>query len=88
MVNSTPPRWMKPRVRLALALICAAAPLSAAADAAADTAAKFDAAFDAHLNIVPRTEAERARIDAVTAPPAGFAAPEPFEVRSAGPRRR
>ncbi|MFV0360768.1 di-heme oxidoredictase family protein [Tropicimonas sp.] len=37
-----------------------------------------------HLNIVARTPEESARIAGVTAPPAGFTAPEPFESRPAG----
>ncbi|AVO39501.1 di-heme oxidoredictase family protein [Pukyongiella litopenaei] len=39
---------------------------------------------DPHLRIVPRTDAETARIEAVTAPATGFAAAEPFEEMSAG----
>lgn len=37
-----------------------------------------------HLSTLPRTEAERARIAAVTAPPRDFTAPEPFETNPAG----
>ncbi len=37
-----------------------------------------------HLNIVPRTAAEAARIAAVTAPPQSFDAPSRFEERTAG----
>lgn len=37
-----------------------------------------------HLNILPRTPAERARIARVLAPPARFDAPQPFEDLSAG----
>lgn len=39
---------------------------------------------DYHLNIVPRTEAERARIVTVTEPTKDFSKPEPFEARPAG----
>ncbi|MEL6268066.1 MAG: di-heme oxidoredictase family protein, partial [Pseudomonadota bacterium] len=39
---------------------------------------------DPHLDVVPRTAAEAARIAAVTAPPASFDAPQGFEARSAG----
>ncbi|MEM9247743.1 MAG: di-heme oxidoredictase family protein [Pseudomonadota bacterium] len=39
---------------------------------------------DVHLNTVPRTEAERARIAAVLAPPTSFDAPQRFEHLSAG----
>ncbi len=37
-----------------------------------------------HLNIIPRTAEETARIKAVTAPPDSFAAPTPFEENAAG----
>ncbi|KAJ54363.1 thiol oxidoreductase [Actibacterium mucosum KCTC 23349] len=37
-----------------------------------------------HLSIIPRTEAEAARIAAVTAPTTRFDAPEPFETHPAG----
>lgn len=37
-----------------------------------------------HLKIIPRTEAEQTRIDAVLAPPADFTAPQTFEEMSAG----
>ncbi|MEX3314647.1 di-heme oxidoredictase family protein [Sulfitobacter sp. PS-8MA] len=37
-----------------------------------------------HLNVVPRSAAELARIAAVTAPPAQFDKPEPFETNPAG----
>ncbi|MEO1249060.1 MAG: di-heme oxidoredictase family protein [Pseudomonadota bacterium] len=37
-----------------------------------------------HLNIVPRTAEEQARIDTVTAPPADFSVPQAFEEMSAG----
>ena len=53
-------------------MICA--PLGAAAD-------PF---LDLHLNVIPRTETETARIAAVTAPPTDFSAPSQFEERSAG----
>ena len=39
---------------------------------------------DLHLEIVPRTQAEAARIADVTAPPDDFSAPEPFEANPAG----
>ena len=39
---------------------------------------------DLHLDIVPRTAAEAARIADVTAPPTDFNAPEPFEANPAG----
>lgn len=37
-----------------------------------------------HLNIVPRTAAEQARINAVLSPPTDFSKPQPFEDRPAG----
>ncbi|WP_114008558.1 di-heme oxidoredictase family protein [Cohaesibacter intestini] len=39
---------------------------------------------DPHLDLVPRTKAERARIRAVTAYPSDFSKPQPFERMSAG----
>ncbi|MEL7466616.1 MAG: di-heme oxidoredictase family protein [Pseudomonadota bacterium] len=39
---------------------------------------------DPHLSIAPRTEAERARIEAVTRPTTDFSKPEAFEERPAG----
>ncbi|QBY01488.1 thiol oxidoreductase [Rhodophyticola sp. CCM32] len=39
---------------------------------------------DVHLNVVPRTEEERARIAAVTARPEDFSAAQPFEGNGAG----
>jgi CxxC motif-containing protein (DUF1111 family) len=55
-----------------LALICATS-LSAAVDLG-----------DPHLNVVPRTAEEAARIRAVTAPTRDFSKPEPFEATPAG----
>ncbi|WBU54588.1 di-heme oxidoredictase family protein [Paracoccus sp. SCSIO 75233] len=40
--------------------------------------------LEPHLNIVPRTEAETARIAGVLAPPEDFTKPEPFEQNPAG----
>lgn len=39
---------------------------------------------DRHLPVIPRTEAEAARIAAILAPPADFTTAEPFEAKSAG----
>lgn len=39
---------------------------------------------DVHLNVIPRTDEERARIATVTAPPEDFSAALPFEENSAG----
>ncbi|WP_069299036.1 di-heme oxidoredictase family protein [Neptunicoccus sediminis] len=39
---------------------------------------------DSHLDVVPRTKAEIARIKAVTAPPTDFSQPQKFEENSAG----
>ncbi|MBR9862075.1 MAG: c-type cytochrome [Rhodobacteraceae bacterium] len=41
-------------------------------------------ADDSHLKVVPRTEAEKQRIKAVTAPPSDFSKPQKFEENSAG----
>ncbi len=43
-----------------------------------------DPASDAHLNALPRTEAEIARIAAATAPTTDFTTAEPFEAKPAG----
>ena len=51
-----------------------------APDAAATTAWQTEP----HLSVIPRTEAERARIAKVLAPPTDFSAPEPFETKPAG----
>ncbi len=48
------------------------------------TAALAGPLDEPHLDIVPRTEAEAARIAAVTAAPTDFTAPQPFEEMSAG----
>lgn len=41
-------------------------------------------AEDPHLPVVPRTAAEAARVAAVTAPPADFSTPQPFEENAGG----
>ena len=65
---------------LALILALAApAPLSAQ-----DTPPDWAGLTDAHLDILPRTDAERARIAAVTAPPTDFSAPWPYEEKPGG----
>ncbi len=46
--------------------------------------ANFATLGDPHLNIVPRTAKEAARIAAVTEPATDFSAPQPFEAKSAG----
>jgi CxxC motif-containing protein (DUF1111 family) len=60
--------------------------LAAALTAAATPAAAVDSVplGDPHLDIIPRTEEEAARIRAVTAPTTDFSAPEAFEERPAG----
>ncbi|ANT61285.1 thiol oxidoreductase [Salipiger sp. CCB-MM3] len=60
-------------------VLCAALLGGASAAAAADTPGPGAALRDLHLNIIPRTEAEAARIAAVTALPQDFSAPEKFE---------
>ena len=47
-------------------------------------AAQGDALDDPHVVIVPRTEAEQARIDAVTRPTGDFTAPETYETKQGG----
>ncbi len=64
---------------LTLALLAA---LSPAAPARAEP--PLPALHDDHLPVVPRTAEEQARIQAVTAPPTDFSAPEPFEAKPGG----
>ncbi|MBY6068181.1 thiol oxidoreductase [Leisingera aquaemixtae] len=78
MPSSTPPRWQRLKTNITLAAALAAAtPL-----AALDLAGKYQA--EPHLSPLPRTDAERERIAAVTAPAASFSAPESFEDLPAG----
>ncbi|MDX1784831.1 MAG: di-heme oxidoredictase family protein [Roseovarius sp.] len=70
MPNSTHPKWTRPS-----SLICAALWGSAALAGPLD---------EPHLDIVPRTAAEAARIADVTAPATTFDAAAPFEEMSAG----
>ncbi|WP_027243436.1 di-heme oxidoredictase family protein [Leisingera daeponensis] len=67
---------MKTNIALAAAF-AAATPL-----AALDLASRYQA--EPHLSPLPRTDAERARIAAVTSPATDFTAPEPFEDLPAG----
>lgn len=67
-------RWTKPS-KLALALCLAAG---------ASAAASYDKLDDPHLDVIPRTKSERARIAAVVAPTSDFSAPEKFEALPAG----
>ncbi|MCL3883154.1 di-heme oxidoredictase family protein [Marivita sp. GX14005] len=68
---------MKPLGAAALALFAGAA-------LAADTGAPAWNLGDPHLNVVPRTDAEKKRIAAALAPPTDFTAPQTFEERPAG----
>lgn len=78
MPSSTPPKWQRLKTNIALAAAFAAAtPL-----AALDLASQYQA--EPHLSPLPRTDAERARIAAVTSPATDFTAPEPFEDLPAG----
>ncbi|UWQ73740.1 di-heme oxidoredictase family protein [Leisingera sp. M658] len=78
MPSSTPPRWQRSKTKLFLAAAFAAAtPV-----AALDLASQYQA--EPHLSPLPRTDAERARIEAVTAPATDFSAPEHFEDLPAG----
>ncbi len=63
--------------RLSFAGLAAAALLSAAATHAQELG-------DPHLPVIPRTEAEAARVTAVTAPPTDFSGPWAFEENSGG----
>ncbi len=63
--------------------------LAAGAGLAGGTAAPTTGPWgEPHLQVVPRTPAEAARIAAVTAPAAGFDAAEPFEAKPAGAATR
>ena len=73
MRNLTHPRWTKAS-KLALASVAA---LTATSSQATELR-------DSHLNFLPRTAEERARIDAVTATPDDFSVPQRFEELSAG----
>ncbi len=73
MRNSTHQKWMKAG-RLVLASVAA---LSATPSLATELR-------DLHLNTLPRTTDERARIEAVTAAPNDFSAPQKFEELPAG----
>lgn len=70
-------KWTKPSSLLALTLVMGAA-------AFAETPAPYAGLGDPHLNIIPRTNAETARISSVTAPTGDFTAAQRFEERSAG----
>lgn len=69
---STRRRW-KTQTSLAVAVAVMAA-----------TALDAQSIEDTHLTIIPRTEAEQARIGAVIKPARDFSKPEPFEDRPAG----
>ena len=71
MRNSTQRPWTRRNSLAILAAGCASAAFPGPLD-------------EPHLNIIPRTAAEQARIDAVTAPPEGFDAPQQFEEMPAG----
>ncbi|MCF6431872.1 di-heme oxidoredictase family protein [Leisingera sp. MMG026] len=78
MPSSTPPRWQRSKTKLFLAAAFAAAtPV-----AALDLASQYQA--EPHLSPLPRTDAERTRIEAVTAPATDFSASERFEDLPAG----
>lgn len=73
MRNSTHQKWTKANSLAALLVVALAATPSLSAELQ-----------DLHLNITPRTEGERARITAATAPPQDFSAPQKFEGLPAG----
>ncbi len=60
------------------------AKISAIAALAVASVAGADGLDEPHLQIIPRTAQEIARIEAVTAPPTDFSALSPFEERTAG----
>ena len=70
----------RPTPLLVAALVAAIPPLVAGAE----TAPPWAGLEDVHLDIIPRTAEERARVGAVTAPPKDFAAPWPYEENPGG----
>jgi len=73
MRNSTHRKWTKANSLLALSVVALAATPSLSAELR-----------DLHLNVTPRTDEERARIAAATAPPQDYGVSQPFEELSAG----
>ena len=71
MPNSMPRRWMRPIKPGLLAACLGSAALAGPLD-------------EPHLNIIPRTEAEAARVAAATAPPTTFDKAQRFEANPAG----
>ncbi|MBY6202808.1 c-type cytochrome [Maritalea mobilis] len=88
MPISTRRAWTKPSNALLLAVLGAAGlfPTNLPADqgGARDGAAPWLALGDPHLDVIPRTDAEAARIAAVTAWPEDFSAAWPFEANAGG----
>ena len=83
MHNSTPPKWKRLKSNVLLAAVFAAANPASALDLSGLDLSVFEF-DDPHLNTLPRTPEESARIGAVTAPAVDFTAPEPFEKNPAG----
>lgn len=65
-------------------LAATAVAATAALTAPAGTSLPWAELEDVHLDVIPRTEEERARIAAVTAPPSDFSEPWPFEENPGG----
>ena len=78
MRNSTHRKWTKANSLFALSV----AALAATPALPAET--QNLPLQDLHLNITPRTDDERARVEAVTAPPQDFSVPQRFEDLPAG----
>lgn len=74
---------MTKRVLILASSLALATAIAAQSDSAVPTAA-WDGLADVHLDVIPRTGAERARIAAVTATPTDFSQAFPFEENSAG----
>lgn len=83
MPTSMRPEWMKPSNTLFLAAMLAAS-WALALNASPRETRPWVGLEDVHLDIIPRTDAERERIATVTAPPSDFAAPWPFEENPGG----
>ena len=81
MVERTPkPKHIQIGLGLGLAGLVVSGPILANIAQAPD----WSALGDVHLDVVPRTEDEAARIAAVLAPPLDFSEPQRFEVNSGG----
>ncbi|WP_417699940.1 di-heme oxidoredictase family protein [Pseudophaeobacter sp.] len=88
MHSSTPPKWKRSKSNLlvATALVVATSFAGLAPACAGEPTFELSSIplSDPHLNSLPRSAVEQARIAAVTAPTQNFTAPEAFEARPVG----